>query len=69
MEEVKINVEGMVCGGCEKRVVNAVSEIEGVTEVVANHSEGTVVVKADTKIDVNIIKEKIEDIGFDVKED
>lgn len=68
MEEIKLNVNGMVCGGCEKRVVNAVSTIEGVKEVIANYKEGTVVVKADTKISKDIIKEKIEDLGFEVKE-
>ncbi len=68
MEEIKLNVNGMVCGGCEKRVINAVSTIEGVKEVIANYNEGTVVVKSDIKISEDIIKEKIEDIGFEVKE-
>ena len=66
MEEIKLNVNGMVCGGCEKRVVNAVSTIEGVKEVIANYNEGTVVVKSDIKISEDIIKEKIEDLGFTV---
>lgn len=69
MEEIKLNVNGMVCGGCEKRVVNSLSTIDGVKEVIANHNEGTVVIKSDEKIDRNIIKEKIEDLGFEVKED
>ena len=68
MKELELKVEGMVCGGCEKRVVNAVSTIEGVKEVIANYNEGTVVVKSDIKISEDIIKEKIEDIGFEVKE-
>ena len=58
MEEIKLNVNGMVCGGCEKRVINAVSTIEGVKEVIANYNEGTVVVKSDIKISEDIIKEK-----------
>lgn len=69
MEEIKLNVNGMVCGGCEKRVVNSLSTIDGVKEVIANHNEGTVAIKSDEKIDRNIIKEKIEDLGFEVKED
>ncbi len=69
MEEMKMKVNGMVCGGCEKRVENSLTTIEGVKEVMANHSDGTVLIKADRKIDKNIIKEKIEDIGFEVKED
>lgn len=68
MEEMKLNVSGMVCGGCEKRVVNAVSTIDGVKEVIANYNEGTVIVKSDKKISEDIIKEKIEDLGFEVEE-
>lgn len=69
MEEIKINVEGMVCGGCEKRIVNSLSSIEGVNEVMANHNNGTVIIKANEKIEKQIIKEKIEDLGFEIKED
>lgn len=69
MEEIKINVEGMVCGGCEKRIVNSLSPINGIQDVIANHKEGTVIIKANRKIEKEIIKEKIEDIGFEIKED
>lgn len=63
-----MKVSGMVCGGCEKRVVNALSTIDGVKEVAADHVNGTVLVKADRKIEKSILKEKIEDLGFEVKE-
>lgn len=66
MEELKLNVSGMVCGGCEKRVVNALSEIGGVKEVIADYKEGTVLIKSETKISEDIIKEKIDDLGFEV---
>lgn len=68
MEEMKINVSGMVCGGCEKRVVNCLSVIDGVKEVIADHTNGTVLVKADQEIDKDMVKEKIEDLGFEVEE-
>lgn len=68
MEEIKMNVDGMVCGGCEKRVVNSLNTIDGVKEVIANHVDGTVVIKASQSIDKNIIKERIEDLGFEVVE-
>lgn len=69
MKEIEINVKGMVCGGCEKRVRNAVSSIEGVENVIANHETGKVDVAYKDNIDVQAIKEKIEDIGFEVVED
>lgn len=69
MEEIKLNVKGMVCGGCERRVVNSLSEIDGIEEVIANHENGVVVIKLSKKIDLGQIKEIIEDIGFEVGED
>ena len=68
MKELVFNVEGMMCSGCENRVQNSLKTIDGVAEVVANHINGTVTVKLNKEIDRNIIKEKIEDIGYEVKE-
>ena len=67
MKEIILKVEGMSCGGCENRVQNAVKTIEGVEEVVANHVNCTVTVKANN-VDEAVIKEKIEDLGYSVVE-
>ena len=67
MKELELRVEGMVCGGCEKRVVNALSDLQGVSEVVASYQNGTVLVKMTEEVDVEVLKEKIEDLGFEVK--
>lgn len=69
MKEKIIKVEGMVCGGCENRVQNALKTIEGVENVVADHTNGTVTVIAKAEVSETIMKEKIEDLGFEVKED
>lgn len=68
MKEVVIKVEGMMCSGCENRVQNALKEIEGVENVVANHEEGTVKVTLVSDVDVTVLNETIEDLGFDIKE-
>lgn len=68
MKETKIKVEGMVCGGCENRVQNALKTIEGIEDVNADHNTGIVTVTSKDEIDENVMKEKIEDIGFEVKE-
>ena len=68
MKEVVIKVEGMVCGGCENRVKNALQTLDGVNSVEASHENGIVKVNLDDSVDVNKIKEKIDDIGFEVKE-
>lgn len=70
MKETIIKVEGMVCNGCENRVKNALKNIQGVEDVDANHTTGTVIVTSKEEVSENIMKEKIEDIGFEVvKED
>ncbi len=63
MKETIIKVQGMACEGCEKRIQKALKNMEGIENVVANHKEGTVTVIANETL-INIIKEKIEDLGF-----
>lgn len=67
MKETIINVEGMVCGGCENRVKNALLTIDGIESVEANHETGIVKVTSKDDILESGMKEKIKDIGFDVK--
>ena len=69
MKEQTIKVEGMVCTGCENRVKNALKTIKGVDSVTADYKKGTVKLKADECVEKAKIKEKIEDLGFTVKED
>ena len=66
MKEINIKVSGMVCGGCENRVRNAISTIEGVESVTADHNTGKVVVLAKDEVKESEIEEKVEDIGFEV---
>ena len=68
MKETVIKVEGMVCNGCENRIQNALKNIDGVENVVANHTTGIVTVTSKDEVQENAIKEKIEDIGFEIKE-
>lgn len=68
MKELKLKVEGMVCEGCENRVKSAVSLMDGVENVEANHNTGIVTVNVKEDLDIAKIKEKIEDLGYDVIE-
>lgn len=38
MGSIKIKVEGMACGGCEKSVEAALGKLKGVTSVAADHA-------------------------------
>jgi Cu2+-exporting ATPase len=70
MKETIINVKGMVCNGCENRVKNALNNINGIESVVADHNTGKVVVTSNGDVSEDVMKQTIEDIGFEVvKED
>lgn len=67
MKELEIKVNGMMCSGCENRVQNVLKTVEGVKEVVANHTTGIVKVTSNDEVSEISIKEKIEDIGYEVE--
>ena len=70
MKETNLIVNGMMCGGCENRVKNAIKNIEGVENVTADHKTGKVIVISNNEVSEEIIKETLEDIGYEVvKED
>lgn len=63
------NVKGMMCGGCESRVIKAVSALSGVKECQADHREDKVEVSYDENLlDTKQIQNAIEDCGYDVIE-
>ena len=66
MKEINLKVEGMVCSGCENRVKNALKELSQVEDVIASHEEGNVIITLKDEVDTNILKEVIEELGFDV---
>ena len=67
MANIEFKVNGMMCEGCENRVKNVIKEIEGVIDVKADHKVGIVEINTEKEIDESIIKEAIEDIGYEVK--
>lgn len=68
MKKIMLNIKGMACEGCENRIKNSVGTIEGIKEVKASHVNGTVEILAEENVNAEIIKEKINDIGFKVKD-
>ena len=66
MKETILIVNGMMCGGCENRVKNAIKNIEGVENVTADHKTGKVIVISNNEVSEEIIKEALEDIGYEV---
>ena len=68
MKEIILNVEGMVCTGCEKRVENSLKEIKNVKEVTANHENNKVTIKMEDEADIKEVKNRIDELGFEIKE-
>lgn len=66
MKETILIVNGMMCGGCENRVKNAIKNIEGVENVTADYNTGKVIVISNNEVSEEIIKETLEDIGYEV---
>ena len=66
MKETILIINGMMCGGCENRVKNAIKNIEGVENVTADHNTGKVIVISNNEVSEEIIKEALEDIGYEV---
>lgn len=65
--EIKLDVNGMTCEGCENSIKSGLKNIEGVTEVTASHTDCNVVVKADSsKVNRQIIAKAITEIGYEV---
>lgn len=68
MKTIIIKVDGMHCEGCENRIKNSLKEFDGVKDIKANHKTGEVIIEEEN-VNINEIKEQIEDLGFEIKED
>ena len=65
---ISLNVEGITCQHCVNAIEKAVGELNGVEEVTVSLEEKKVVVEYDDeRITADIIKDVIEDQGYDVK--
>ena len=63
----EILISGMTCGHCVKRVENALFEIDGVHSVVVSLNEKKATIEADDKIENQLLKDAIDDVGYTVE--
>ena len=68
--KIEIKISGMSCTGCENRVENVLKNIENVESVNANYNTGIVEIGTNNikDLDINVIKETLEDLGYDILE-
>ena len=68
--KIEIRISGMSCTGCENRVENVLKNIENVKSVNANYNTGIVEIEINNikNLDIDVIKETLEDLGYDILE-
>ena len=65
--QVKFEVKGMTCEGCENAIVRSIQKLEGIQEATASHSAGQSVVMFDsTLVHPGLISEAISNAGYEV---
>lgn len=68
--KIEIRISGMSCTGCENRVENILKNIKNVESVNANYNTGIVEIETNDikNLDIDVIKETLEDLGYDILE-
>ena len=68
--KIEIRISGMSCTGCENRVENVLKNVENVESVNANYNTGIVEIETNDikNLDIDVIKEILEDLGYDILE-
>lgn len=67
MKEVKLQVKGMSCSGCEQRIQKVLARVEGVVRSAADHHAGEVRVMFDpNRTSEQVVRSSIEQAGYEV---
>lgn len=64
----KLLIEGMSCAHCVKHVEDALKELKGVVAAKANLDDKSALVELSQDIAEDVIREAIEDAGYDLVE-
>ncbi|UOB20804.1 cation transporter [Macrococcus armenti] len=65
--ETVVEVKGMTCGHCKSAVEGAAKEVAGVSEAAADIEQGIAIITHDESVNIDDVKQSIEDQGYDVK--
>ncbi len=66
--EITLKIEGMMCPHCEARVKKVLEELDGVSQVLPSHENGTAVITLEKEVDFAILKSTVENQGYTVIE-
>ncbi|GAA1376242.1 copper chaperone CopZ [Peribacillus frigoritolerans] len=68
MKKITLNVQGMSCGHCVNSIEGSVGQLEGINQVNVKLNDAQVeVIFNESQVSLDIIKETIEDQGYEVK--
>ena len=59
-----IEIQNLKCGGCEATIINKLSGLNNVEEVLVNHENGSVNFKYNTPEDLEIVKIALSKLGY-----
>lgn len=67
MKEIKLQVKGMSCNGCEQRIQKVLARMEGILRSAADHQAEEVRVVFDpSRISEQALRSTIEQAGYEV---
>lgn len=69
IEQLVLNVQGMTCTGCERRLTAAVRRVEGVRSAAADHSTGVLKVELASGSDRDAVTARVAEAGYTVTEE
>jgi copper chaperone len=67
MTQRTLTVTGMACGGCEENVETELSELDGVSEIDADHEGDTVELTADETVSDEALAEAVQAAGYELE--
>jgi len=59
-----IEIQNLKCGGCEATIINKLSGLNNVEEVLVNHENGSVTFKHNTSDDLDNVKKTLTKLGY-----
>ncbi len=64
--EKTMEIKGMMCGHCSGRVKKVLEELEGVTEAIVSHEDGTAIVKMSAEVADEVLSAAVTEQGYEV---
>ena len=66
MEEIVLNVEGMMCKHCQMHTQKALEAVEGVVSADVSFQTGEAIVKLEKEVADEVLKKAVEEEGYKV---